>query len=106
MSFNRNILQDFWAQIKGKLGSLAAFIPTILDSIKIALKAGDAEKILAHAKELDEFADSLKALAAGMRTTVGPDGKLLAGAIPEVLTLIEAAIDEGEDVITGVDEDD
>lgn len=85
-------LTNLWAKILLRLGTLAAFIPPIAEQIKIAIEAGDVEKVRAlTAKAREKFTDGL-ALCDKVDEVLA-DGNLTIAEGSEVALAIEALVD-------------
>ncbi len=92
--------------------SLWTFVPTIVAQIKVAIQTKDIQKIAevadrleATAREEREHADALDALSSHLKQMIA-DGQVDGIEAAEALELSQAVMDEGEDIIKGVDEDD
>lgn len=96
----------FWGIVQQKLGpSITGFLGPIAKSLSVDIKNEDAEAISKRADELIEFGDEIKNLGTDLKTAVA-DGKLDGIEAKDLILQLEAVVDEGEDVVTGVDEDD
>ena len=97
-----SFLTNLWNKFLAKLGSVAAFIPGIAESVKIAIESGDVEKVRAHATQLKELAAAIDFLAdAALDAT--DDGSITLVEGSELALAIESVIDEADDVIKGYD---
>lgn len=92
--------------------SIWQFIPILAGQLQAAITAKDTAKILeiadrleATAREEREHADAMDALAAHLKTMVA-DGKVDGLEAAEGLELLQEMVDQGEDIVTGHDEDD
>lgn len=101
----KSYLLPLWDKAMKLLGPVGPLIPTIAKSIKKDLKAGDVEKVQAHAKELLECAEQM-ALCANYLIEITADGTIDLDETARVAINFERLLDEAEDVATGVDEDD
>lgn len=101
----KNHLLSLWKAVKTKLGHLAAFIPTIAESIQTALAEEDADKARAHVHELREAAEAIVAFCDKADEALADD-KLSLMEDAMLLLELQKVADEIEDVVTGVDEDD
>ena len=101
----KSFLSNLAAKVLLKLGPIASFLPGILDTLKISLEEGDADGVGKRAKELKEAGLALAAVGEKLELAAA-DGTLTGTEIVEGVKALEIAIDEIEDVITGVDEDD
>lgn len=85
-------LTNLWEKILLKLGALAGFIPPIAAQIKIAIEAGDVEKVRALTdKAREKFNDGL-ALCDKVDEVLA-DGNLTIAEGSEVALAIEALVD-------------
>lgn len=103
-------LKRFWGVVQQRLGGFADIVSQLAMKITMDIKTGDAVSIRAHFAELVEFGQSIVDLGnAGLKATE-PDAdgvaRLDVAEGIEILQLVERVADEGEDVVTGVDEDD
>ncbi len=112
-----SFLKRAWKALTAKLGSFAAFIPSIASQIEVGIRDNDTAKILkvcdawdTRAHETRETLDAGDELMAHLRKAVEPDPdgvvRLTAAETGTGLLLVEKLIDEAEDIVTGVDEDD
>jgi hypothetical protein len=100
-----SFLENLYAKVIAKLGSLASFIPMIASNLKKALVEGDIAKIKARTHELRELAAAQTNLANVIDDAVA-DGSIDLVEGSEIAIALERMIDEAEDVIKGIDEDD
>lgn len=98
-----SFLTKLWDKLMAKLGAIAGFIPGIAAALKVAIDEGDVDKVRAHAMQLDQFADALKRFAAAAIEATD-DGTLDLVEGSELALLLEAIVDEGDDVIKGHDD--
>lgn len=101
----KNFAVSAWNWATSKLGSLTSFIEPIAKALKIAIEAGDVAKIKLHVNELREFFSKGLDLCDFLDEAVA-DGNLDLYEGSQAVKMIATLVDEGEDVITGVDEDD
>lgn len=101
----KNHLLSLWKAVKAKLGTLAAFIPTIAESIQTAIAADDLVKARAHLVELGEAGQALVTFSEKGLLAL-EDGKLSVMEDAMLALELQKVADEFEDVVTGVDEDD
>jgi hypothetical protein len=101
----RNYIVEAWEWFKLKVNAIANIAVPLSRSIRIAIALGDVTKIRGHAKEAREFGNKWIQIADFLESAVADDTMdLYEGA--EALNLLNQLADEGEDVISGVDEDD
>ena len=85
-------LTNLWEKVLLKLGALAGFSPPIAEQIKIAIEAGDLEKVRAlTAKAREKFNDGLA--RCDKVDEVLADGNLTIAEGSEVALAIEALVD-------------
>ena len=101
----KNYAVSAWTWVQSKLGNLTSFIEPIAKSLKLAIEAGDVLKIKVHTNELREFFMKGLAFCDFMDEAVA-DNNLDLYEGSQAVKMIAELVDEGEDVITGVDEDD
>jgi len=101
----KSYLKDLWAKAMLKLGAVASFVPAIAAQINVALDAGDAAKLRAHAVELKEAGQAQIDLGDALLIAT-EDGTLDLVEGSEIALKIERMLDELEDVAKGYDEDD
>ena len=109
----RNYLAMLVEKLKAVLKpTIWSFITSLASQLKAALAAKDTAKITeiaarlrASAHEEREHADSVDALADHLDLMVA-DGSIDGLEVAHGLDLLQTVIDEGEDIATGVDEDD
>ena len=107
-----SFLTRAWNALTSKLGSLAAFIRPVAEELEVSIRTGDVAKAEAacnawdgRAHEMRETLDAGDELVAHIRASIA-DGKLDAIEAARGLLKVERLLDEGEDVLTGRDEDD
>lgn len=95
-------LENLYAKVVARLGSLAGFIPMIGNAIQVHVKEGDVAGIVARADQIDQLADALKNVSAKMRDAVA-DGSVDLVEGSEIAVALERAADEVQDIIKGAD---
>jgi hypothetical protein len=101
----KNYAVAAWNWINEKASGLVAFAEPIAKSLKVAIEAGDVEKIKAHNQELREFHEGGIVFCDTVDEFVA-DGNVDLYEGATALKMINDQLDQAEDVITGVDEDD
>lgn len=101
----KNYAVAAWDWVKNKLGSVVSLFQPVAESLKLAIEEGDAAKVQAHNTELREFFTKGLELCDFIDEAVA-DGNLDLYEGSQALVKLNELVDEGEDVITGVDEDD
>lgn len=101
----KNYAVSAWNWVRSKLGDVVNLFAPIAQALKVAIEAGDVDKIKTHNTELREFFQKGLELCDFIDEGVA-DGNLDLYEGAKALELLNQLVDEGEDVITGVDEDD
>lgn len=101
----KNYAVSAWNWVKAKLGRAVDLFAPVAKALSVAIEEGDIDKIKIHNAEAREFFQQGLDTCDFIDEAVA-DGNLDLYEGASALNKLNQLIDEGEDVITGVDEDD
>ena len=93
-----------WEWFKTKFAAIAGFAGPLAKSVEVAIAAGDIEGIRARAVEVRELGNKLIECADFLEIAVA-DGNMSLYEGARALELLNSLADEGEDIYSGIDED-
>ena len=101
----KNYALEAWAYLVKKISFISGIVAAVSNSLIVALREKDIAKVKAHSLELRELGQKMIDTSDFLDEAVS-DGNLDLYEGSQALVLLNDLLDEGEDVITGVDEDD